>query len=354
MRIVVNDFAASTGGATSILVSFYDYLVNSGDRNEWYFLLSDKYIEETENIHVVLLDKEKKSRVKRLLFDYVYGRSIIDKLKPDAVFYLQNTFIHGVNVSQIAYMDQSIPFQKTCNFSFFKTEERPYAIYQHIIGRMIKKACQSADRIIVQTNWMKAAIVKQCHVLERNIFVIPPEVSVFQASGDTPKFEKTKFFYPAGGMVYKNHRCIKESLKLINLDENNIEVTFTISPDKTYEGDGRIKCIGNLPHEDVIKRLQYQTLVFPSYVETYGLPLAEARQVGTIVLAADTEFAREVLDGYPNAYFFNPFDPRELADLMMKVVSGEITRKDTDRDVTVRENGWGQVVECILECEINL
>ena len=347
MRIVVNDFAASVGGAISILVSFYNYLISSGDRNEWFFLLSEKYVEETENIHIVLLSKEKNSRVERLLFDYLYGRRIIERIKPDAVFYLQNTFIHGIEVPQIVYMDQSIPFQKTCSFSFFKKEERPYAIYQHIIGKMIKKTCRVADCIIVQTNWMKAAISKQCHVLDRKINVIPPEISISRPSEeDTSVFEKTKFFYPAGEMIYKNHRCIVEALKLITME---IEVSFTISPKDKYKGDKRIRCIGSLSHEEVIKRLSHQTLVFPSYIETYGLPLAEARQLGTIVLAADTEFAREVLYGYPNAFFFDPFNPRELSSLMMRVAEGSIIPKQTDMNMTTKEKGWSKVVECILE-----
>jgi glycosyltransferase involved in cell wall biosynthesis len=349
MRIIVNDFAASTGGATSILASFYEYLVCSGDENEWYFFLSDHYIRETENIHVVILDKEKKSRCRRLLFDYIYGRKLVKKLKPDAIFYLQNTFIHGVKVPQFAYMDQSIPFQTICNFSFFKAEERPYAIYQHIIGRMIKNSCKCADRIIVQTNWMKIAINEQCNVPEDNILVIPPEISVQQANEAVPAFQSQKFLYPAGNMVYKNHRCIKQALKFIDMDENELEVTFTIPPNEEYEEDIRIKCVGNLPHEEVIKRLQYQTLLFPSYVETYGLPLAEARRVGTIVLAADTEFAREVLDGYPNAYFFDPFSPKDLANLMRKVMLSEIKQKHIDAVNEASKKGWEEVVECILE-----
>ena len=76
----------------------------------------------------------------------------------------------------------------------------------------------------------------------------------------------------------------------------------------------------------MISRYRRATLVFPSYIETFGYPLAEARQAGTIVLAADTPFAREVLDGYENAYYFDPFKPEELADLMEVIYAAAAAR----------------------------
>ena len=62
VRIVVNDIAASEGGAISILKSLYQYILEADDINEWFFLLSGMYIKETKNVHVLLFKKEKKSR----------------------------------------------------------------------------------------------------------------------------------------------------------------------------------------------------------------------------------------------------------------------------------------------------
>ena len=44
------------------------------------------------------------------------------------------------------------------------------------------------------------------------------------------------------------------------------------------------------------------------------------------MLAADLPYAREVLDGYENAYYFDPASPNQLAALMGKVITGVIIR----------------------------
>ncbi|HAP8732747.1 TPA: glycosyltransferase family 1 protein, partial [Enterococcus faecium] len=50
MRIVVNDIAASEGGAMSVLRDLHSDIISSGDENEWIFLLGEKFIEESDNI----------------------------------------------------------------------------------------------------------------------------------------------------------------------------------------------------------------------------------------------------------------------------------------------------------------
>ena len=45
MRIVVNDIAASTGGAMTVLRDFYTWVCEHDHENEWIFLFSDRYFE---------------------------------------------------------------------------------------------------------------------------------------------------------------------------------------------------------------------------------------------------------------------------------------------------------------------
>ena len=67
-------------------------------------------------------------------------------------------------------------------------------------------------------------------------------------------------------------------------------------------------------------RMLYQkafTLVIPSYMEGFGLPLGEALWLGTPGLAADIPALREV--GRDLAEYFDPNDPKALADLIDKM-----------------------------------
>lgn len=344
MRIVVNDIAVDAGGGMSILRQFYQYIRSSGDTNEWYFLLGDRYIEPAGNIHVITLPRVKASRPYRLWFDFVTGRKVINDLAPDVVFYLQNTLVHGVKSPQVMYMDQSIPFQDEKEFSFLKREERPYAIYQHLIGVLIRSACKRSDRVIVQTQWLKDAIVRRCGVSEDRIFKVYPDCFMDRQLLGSGKLEDPcRFFYPASDAVYKNHACIFGAIKLLPVQP---QFFLTLPPESAAKG---VICVGKLLLEEVYRYMSNSTLVFPSYIESYGLPLLEARKIGSLILAADTDFAREVLSGYSNAYFFAPFDPAALAELMEQVMDGRIRNvPSTELPEQSNISGWVQVIS-ILE-----
>jgi glycosyltransferase involved in cell wall biosynthesis len=327
MRIVVNNIAASSGGALSILKSFYNYLVNSeaGRENEWIFLLSDKHIEETDNIKVIVLDKVKKSWVSRLKFDLYSGRRYISELKPDVVFSLQNTITFGLKCPQVLYMHQSIPFQKEKRFSFLKAEERVLAVYQYIIGKLIKESIKKADKTVVQTKWIKDAVVESTKIPPEKIVNIFPPIEYSANFTKGKFFQSDSFFYPAAKSLYKNHKCIYDACTILN--EKGItdyNITLTIEDENNKQN---LSNIGRIPFESVMEKYNTSTLIFPSYIETVGLPLIEASYMGTIILAADCPYARESLKGYNNAYFFDPFKPQQLSSLMEKVILGKIARR---------------------------
>lgn len=347
MRIVVNDIAASAGGGLSILKQLYAYLIESNDQNEWYFLLAENTIEETEHIHILTFPEEKKSRWKRLLFDFVYGRNIINELRPDVILYLQNTLVSGIKVPQVMYMDQSIPFQNEKKFSFLKKEERAYAVYQHLIGILNKQACKKADCTIVQTEWLKKAIVRKCRVSDSRIVKIHPESAKIPEQYRAKNINPSVFFYPASGAIYKNHACLFKALDYV---EKPCSVILTMDAPKDVPSACRF--VGQISQEDVYRHMCSEVLVFPSYIESFGLPLEEARTIGTIILASDTDFSREVLDGYENAYYFNPFDPEELGKLINKVLTGEIKQKKQRMVQQKKSAGWSNVIK-VLENVLN-
>ena len=164
MRIVVNDIAASKTGALSILKDFYNAVImyenaRGAGGNEWIFVLGDRLLDEKDNIKVLVRDDVKASRKERLKFDLKTGAEYFKSLKPDVLFSLQNTLPKGYEGRQVLYVHQPLPYQTWKKFSFFKPEEREYAVYQHLIGRMIDASVKRADKVIVQTQWMRDAIL---------------------------------------------------------------------------------------------------------------------------------------------------------------------------------------------------
>jgi len=345
MRIVVNDIAASCGGAVTILKDFYDYLLQNDHDNEWIFILSDGYIAGHDNIRVILRPDVKRSNINKVIFDLLLGSRFIANLNPDVVLSLQNIITFGLNIPQVVYIHQVLPFQTIKRFSFLKKDERVYAIYQYLIGHLIKESAKKATKIIVQSEWMKSCVVKTIGVESNKIIIARPNIREISQQVLNIKYTSNIFFYPANSAVYKNHDIIYKACEILNDDGcSDFRVDLTISGCST----GNINFVGALPHDEVLFRYRYATLLFPSYLETFGLPLAEARQMNSVILSGDTEFAREILVGYENAYYFNTDNPRRLADLMKKVMCGCITQLHSQSRVVSAGNEWEKVVSLLL------
>ena len=360
MRILVNDIAASKTGALSILKDFYDYIRTHETEHEWIFLLSDRYLEETDNIRVVLCPEVKKGWLHRLWFDLISGKKVIRGFAPDVLFSLQNTLPLGYKGRQVLYVHQPLGFQKTKRFSFFRRNEREYAVYQHLIGKMINASVKRADVIIVQTEWMKDAVLEQTHVAKDKVKKILPIMPDLGAYRKDVHPSATEFFYPSGNMRYKNHEVLYQSASILHgkgIRDFRIRITLTKEQllENLTEHDAQIlhyfDCMGPLERHEVLSMYQKSTLVFPSYIETYGYPPAEASAIGTLVLASDCPFCREVLGSYVNGYYFDPFDAAGLADLLSDIISGRIVCKPVPAgEVQAEESpGWAAVCGLILQ-----
>lgn len=348
MRIVVNDIAAEKGGALSVLKSFYNYVKKHDSENEYIFLLSGKYVEEIANIKVVVNEDVKKSGFHKLKFDFFSGKRFISSFNPDYVLSLQNIITFGLKCRQGVYVHQSIPFQKEKKFSLLKSSERGTAVIQKFIGWIIKKSVKKADDVFVQTNWMRENVAEMCKVKPDKISVVPFETELPADIDKATDYPNKKFFYPATFEgVYKNHEVIYQAIDILKNDGyEDFEVVLTLPT------DSESKCT-NITHCGLVdKRILFEyyrnsVILFPSYIETIGLPLLEAKAVNSLILAADCQYSRETLKGYKNAYFFNTFEPTQLAELMKMVINRIIELYSDILDEAVSD-GWNVITDRIV------
>ena len=330
MKIVVFDVPAESGGALSILEEYYDKAVECSDKGiTWLFVMSLPSMEETDNVRVLRFPWVKKSWLHRLYFDYVTAPNLVAKHRADRILSLQNVTIPRTSAPQTIYVHQSLLFVD----KRYRLSEHPLLwIYQNVIGKRILKSMQKADRVIVQTNWMRDACINKAGIGGEKI-----EVSVPSINADIERcFRPTKsslstFFYPASGWIYKNHEVIvKASILLKERRIADYRIVFTLQGDenrhirqlyeKAREERVPIEFIGKIAREEVFDYYTRSVLIFASYIETFGLPMLEAKLHGTPVIASDCPFSHEILDGYEKASFFGPEDPVMLADLMETMI----------------------------------
>jgi glycosyltransferase involved in cell wall biosynthesis len=368
VRILVCDVPASNGGALSILKDFITYIDKNINVHEWYFVVSTENLDvNSPNIHIIRESFPKKSWFHRAFWEIFLANKIVKEIKPDVILSFQNTAIMFTNVPQIVYIHQSIPFCKEKRWSYLSLEEVGFAFRRDLFRLFIGKSVKKAHTVIVQTSWMKDALIDFYHIPDNKINVIPPSVNI-------PKLEKSlnyvendskgKFFYPAFPSLYKNFEIIVEATKKLLDQGYNPKVYLTINGNenryamrirKMLKGiENNFELIGRIPREEVVQFYQNSVLIFPSYLETFGLPLLEARFLNAPIIASDRPFAREILEGYSNADFFDPFSPDDLANKMKKYLEANSSSRpfvNIDKEEVLKkyrpENTWGKIVELI-------
>lgn len=340
MRVVVVATAARSGGALTILRSLHAFASATPGGNQWLFVVSVSDLPESQDVSVLSLPWTKKSWLHRFCFDAFAGKGITDSWKPDVLVTLQDTAPWRTDVPTIVYAHQPVPFQSEMRFSLLRRDERTLAVYQHVIGRLAKRQMSLAAAVVVQTRWMREAVIEQTKATPDMVTVLQPELPELPQAQSGP-FDSRLFVCPTSDVLYKNNALVSQACAIVDRDgykDFKVEMTISRSVASPF-----VHSVGQLPRDEMLRRLGIGTLVFPSRIESYGLPLAEARALGVPVLAADLPYAREVLEGYENALFFSPHSPRQLADCMKRVADGELTRKCPPSNPATRPGGWHEL-----------
>lgn len=334
--IFVNATAATEGGALVILKQFLEGISIYSKKNISYYLFCSleklkKY--EDGNIKIVNNIKGKKwiDRIKWNL--YGLRKWSRDKnIKADLIVSFQNIGVNYYNdVRQLIYLHQSIPFFQGNKWSFLKKNEKILWFYKNVYKKIIQYSLKDNSYIVVQTEWMKNAIIQEFDLDYSKIAVIKPDlvkISIDKISNIDFKDDKFHIFYPANTIIYKNHELIIRALKYIKESKpevyNNLIIHFTFNENlnnnrnveliklmKILQTSDHIRLEGKISYEKVLSFYKScDLMLFPSYIETFGLPLIEAASFGIPILAADMDYAREVMVDYEGVKFLDYKDAK--------------------------------------------
>lgn len=318
--IVVNNPAAKEGGVLTILKEFLEKTSKLKCNRKFLVFVSLEELKKYEASNLVVEVIPKQSFKDRIIWDNLEIKKYLKKerINPDIFISLQNT---GVNISkkipQIIYYQQPLSLSDL-KWNIFNKQERLYWMYKNIYPFFIKQYLGRIKKVIVQTEWVKDEFNKRFNYSKENIILIRPEIKKIDV--DSIKIiykDKFRIFYPATPYIYKNHKVVIEALGILKRENPEIieklECVFTFSKGENLELDNLIeqlklqnviKLIGKIPYEKVLEYYKNSDLlVFPSCLETYGLPLAEAQQFDLDILGVDLPYSREVVGNYSKSKF---------------------------------------------------
>ncbi|MFC1518918.1 glycosyltransferase [Pseudomonadota bacterium] len=298
----------------------------------------------------------------RLLWDYSGFSQFLDSLNvvPKLVISFQNTVIrHRFKCPQIVYVHQAIPFERFL-WLYLKPKNIKLLFYWMFYKKLIFLYKNTQTNFIVQTKVMKNH-VHQSGVERKNILVARPIVCKPEVKNFISKNLGTKIvFFPSSGFDYKNHVEIVKAIRVIkdnNLVEKftDVKVYFTLSESDNselvhlinkYDLDDSFFFLEQLSFEQVKNfYIKSNLVVFPSKVETFGLPLVESALLGLPIVASDLPYAHEVLQGY-NGVIFAPVDnPHSWATAIAQQLNNQATVEPLEE----ASLGWQSIIKLIKD-----
>lgn len=205
-----------------------------------------------------------------------------------------------------------------------------FELFRLFYAKLYATNLRKNDRVIVQQQWIRGEFAARFGYPASKIIVARPD-AIRQsepppAQNPSPQNSKT-LIYPAFPRFFKNHEVVVEAMKLLNRSDRSewsdlsLQLTMT-GAENGYakkiaamaRGLANVQLIGFLSHEQALA--QYAPadgMIFPSKLETWGLPLSEFRETGKPIFAANLPYAKEPLSDYANVEWFDPDDAPALA-----------------------------------------
>jgi glycosyltransferase involved in cell wall biosynthesis len=281
----------------------------------------------------------KKNWLNRLWCEYVWMKGISKQLSPVYLWLsLHDTTPNVLAEKRAVYCHNSFPFYRwQWKEWLFSPKIVLFALFTKWIYRT---NIHKNQWIIVQQEWFRHEFIRMFGLNGTEIVVAPP--SFHRASA--PHIQNTSnepysFFFPAAPDSHKNYQCICRAAELLEKEQHctdfNVYMTITGQENpytrwlykKWGHGIPSLHFTGYLTKESLYGYYaRCHCLLFPSKVETWGLPITEFAVYDKPMLLSDLPYAHETAAGCRQVAFFDPDKPELLAERMKQLISGDTSR----------------------------
>jgi glycosyltransferase involved in cell wall biosynthesis len=211
----------------------------------------------------------------------------------------------------------------------------------HYLNLMLRPSLHHADVVIANSEYTKKNIIDRLGIGSEKIVVINEAVdhTIFRPNNTHEdrhiklgKFgiAKPYILFVSSLWRYKNFHTLIKAFNCADIEHDLVVVGgIRDSRDKEslldlankYGIGDRLKMVGHIKDRDLVRDFYASAdlYVLPSFAETFGLTILESMACGTPVIASNATSIPEVLGDA--GLFFNPYDYREIAQCIRKVLS---------------------------------
>lgn len=326
--IVISAINFTEGGPLTILNECLEYA--SAHLSKKYVvvaLVHDECLFDFPNIRYISFPRSKKSWFLRVYYEYFFFRGLSSELKPYLWLSLHDITPNVTANIKAVYCHNPAPFFKI-SFASAWLDPR-FALFSTFYSYLYSINIHKNDYVIVQQDWLRREFVSRYSLA--NVVVSHPEISKSEIDVEK-KSRKFTCLFPAFPRVFKNFEVICKAAEILTAQNiNDIDLVLTISGKEnryaqsvfSNNKSSLIKFVG-VQHRGELYELYANSdcMIFPSKLETWGLPLTEYMASGKPILAANLPYAHETLGVYNKAKFFDPDDHILLAKLIIEVRDG--------------------------------
>ena len=361
MTICVLATASSETGALTIYKQLLGAIERYGSNHCWHLFISDGMPNPVINNVEYHLCYTK--GLGRIFFDLVGFNKAINRLgiTPDVVFSLQNAGVRCVASRFVVYFHNALVLSKY-NVNLRSKFAKTYLFYHYFYPLYIRFLLNKKTFIAVQTNQIKNGLSKRLGFPKDRIGVYFPEtekIDVSELESYNYEADTYNLIYPATPFEFKEHITLAYAVNEANKQNpelaKKIRVNLTLSLGELPDMDNYIKqnglennfvYHGRIPHQQLLSMVKSSDgLLFPSVIETLGLPLFEAASLGTPVIANDLEYVHEVLNGYDGVKYVKVHDYEEWGRKILTC----IPRRNYAPYSLPEDNSWKRLMKLITE-----
>ena len=306
-----------------------------GDDYEIVALVHRKSLFSVPGVRYIEFPRVRSSWFLRVKFEYFDLRTISRELNADLWLSMHDVTPNVTAGRRAVYCHNPSPFYSLRLRDVFYNWG--FAAFVLFYGLLYRVNIRKNDVVIVQQDWMRREFLhryslKNVVVAHASVKVEPGERDLQDAAG--PVQQVYRFFYPAYPRVFKNVEVILEAVELLEraaIDGFEVWLTLDATTNRytralvgKFKHLRSVKWLGLLDRTEVLRRYRHaDCLLFPSKLETWGLPITEFKETGRPMIVADLPYAHETVGSYDKVAFFRTSDAKQLATIMEGAIRGQ-------------------------------
>lgn len=345
--ILIDSVYINIGGGKVLLEELINYLIENTNINDFHFLFDSRLnlSKEILNNNIIYTEVNANEASRKDFYKqniHKFNKFVCLSNVPPPIL---------INSKEVVILFHNALLLGNFDSGFNLSQRLKFFVKKYYIKLKLSKNY----KWVVQTEWMKNQLYFKLNIEYNKINIIPffREEKFVDRLSIKKKVDEIKFLYVADGSPQKNHKkLINAWAKITSINNLKLELHLTIPPSnkKLIE----IIQLHNEKYKNIINHgscnrdkinLLYSNckyFIFPSLIESFGLPLIEAANAGCEILASNRKCFEDIIIPLVS---FEPTDETSIEYALQYVINNP-NLTGTKKLIINQINDFFKLIKC--------